>query len=162
MEKYVEHKEEAIKGIKLADHILTVSFPLVQDPKLLKFVLKNVHVAMENTIAMMLSYERTYKRIPPYNENFSGMLRYLKPVLSRYNLSPNYVNFLNEINEYIVDAKKSEVEFIRKEKFVFATKDYDLSTLSATQIKEFLSKAKLFMNQAIGVIEQNEQLNRKR
>lgn len=158
MERFEECKEKAIKHMNLADHVLTMTYPLVQDPKLLKLVLKNIYLAMENTLAMLLNFERYYKRIPPFTENYDAMLHIAKPVFEKYKISTNYLSFLSEIKEILNKQKESDVEFVRKDKFVFADKDYDLNAVSLNEIKEHIAKAKLFMQQIINVVE-NERSN---
>ena len=156
MRDYEVAREKAIKQIRLADHILTMTYPLVNDPKLLKLVMKNIYLSMESTIAMLLHYERFYKRIPPFTENFQVMLERLHPVLKKHNISTEYVIFLNRLNEIMNKQTESDIEFVRKDKFVFASRDYYLSIISTNELKDYLAKAKVFMQQLIGVVDENE------
>ena len=162
MERYAQARENAVKQLSLADHVLTMTYPLVQDPKLLKLVMKNVYLAMESTVIMLLQYERNYKRVPVFNETFPSMIPLLGNVLERYRISRGYIGFLNEIQEMMDRQAESDVEFVRKDKFVFATKDYDLSTISTKEIKDYLAKAKLFMQEIMGVVKENERITGKR
>ncbi len=162
MEKYEIARDTAIKRIKVADHILTMTYPLVQDPKLLKVVMKNMFLALQNAILMLLYYERLYKRIPPFPENFDSLMPYLKKVLTKYNISTGYIGFINEIREIMQKQKESQVEFIRKDKFVFASHDYELSVMTNKELKDYIAKTKLFMQQATKVVEENERIIGKR
>ncbi|MBN2367939.1 hypothetical protein JXC34_02895 [Candidatus Woesearchaeota archaeon] len=162
MEDYEKFREEAARKIGFADHILTMTYPLVNDPKLLKVVMTNTYLAMENTVSMLLHYERLYKRIPPFHNNFEVMLRFLNPILERYGISTGYIGMLNEIKEISEKQKESDVEFVRRDKLVFASRDYDLSSLSISDIKTMLEKAKFFMKEIFGVIEKNERIDGKR
>ena len=101
MERYEECRDSALKQINLADHVLTMTYPMVQDPKLLKVVVKNIYQAMESTIAMMLNYERYYKRVPPFTENYEVMLEMSRPIFTNYKISTGYIGFLNEIKEIL-------------------------------------------------------------
>ena len=64
MEKYEEIRDKAIKNIKIADHMLTQTYPLVKDPRLLLTVLENVFLSLTNAIGALLYFERLYKRVP--------------------------------------------------------------------------------------------------
>jgi len=161
MEKYSIARDNALKHMKVADHLLTMTYPLVQDPKLLKVVIKNTFLSLQNTVFMLLYYERLYKRIPPFTENLDSVLPYLKKILLRYNISTGYINFINEVRETIQKQRDANVEFIRKEKFVFASKDYDLNIITKKELKDYITKAKLFMHQSMGVIKENERLTGK-
>jgi hypothetical protein len=162
MEKYEEAKAKAVKHMKVADHVLTMTYPLVQDPKLLKFVMTNMHTALENIVSMILYYERLYKRVPPFPENFDSMLTYLRPALKRYDISTGYIPYINEIRTVIRRQKESDIEFMRKDKFVFASKNYELSYITEAKIKDYLAKAKLFMQQILDVIKEEERITGKR
>ncbi len=156
MEKYEIARDNAVKRMKVADHILTMTYPLVRDPKLLKLVMKNMYLALQNAILMLLYYERLYKQIPPFHENFDTLLPYLKKSLHKYGISIGYIGFINEIKEVMQRQKESEVEFVRKDKFVFASRDYDLSVMTNKELKDYIAKTKLFIQQVTEVIEENE------
>lgn len=162
MERYEECRENALKQMNLADHMFTMTYPLVQDPKLLKVVMKNLYSSMENTLLTLLSYERYYKRVPPFTENYDAMLELCKKVFPKYGISTGYISFLNEVKEAMDVQRASDIEFVRKEKMVFASKDYDLNTLSVKEIKDYIAKAKLFMQETMTLVEKNERITRKR
>ena len=162
MEKYETAREDALKHIKIADHVFTMTYPLVNDPKLLKLVLKDMSVAAQSALAALLQYERLYKRVPPFTENFESMLQLSAGVFQTYGISQGYINFLRELKEMHEKQKESEVEFVRKENFVFASRNYDLSTISTKEMKEYLAKTKLFIKETLEVVNENEGRNRKR
>jgi hypothetical protein len=162
MERYQQCRDESERLMKLADHVLVMTYPLVQDPKILKVVLKNVYEAMFNTLCYLLNYERYYKRVPPFTENYAAMVEMAKSVFLKYKISTGYIGFLNEIKEAVQIQKDSDVEFVRKEKVVFASKDYDLSSISVKELKEFIAKAKLFMQDINRVVKENERIDGKR
>jgi len=162
MEKYQQCKVESQKSMKLADHVLTMTYPIVQDPKVLKVVLNNVYESMFKTLGYLLNYERYYKDIPPFTENYSVMVEIAKPIFIKYKISSGYIGFLYEIKETVDSQKQSDVEFVRKEKVVFASKDYDLNSISVKELKEYIAKAKLFIQDVSRVVEENERINGKR
>ncbi|NTV23794.1 MAG: hypothetical protein HGA85_05470 [Nanoarchaeota archaeon] len=147
--------------IQVADHVLVMTYPMVQDPKLLKLVLKNTYLAMQSTMASLLHYERYYKRVSPFTENYIAMLQLVRPVFEKYKISKGYVGFLTELYETNERQKRSDVEFVRKDKMVFASKDYDLCAVSVIELKDIVAKGKLFMNAVNGVIKEDERRNGK-
>jgi hypothetical protein len=151
-ERYQECRESALRHMTLADHMFTMTYPLVQDPKLLKVVVKNLYTSMEQSLAALLNYERYYKRVPPFTENLGAMLDLARPVFEKYKISHGYIGFINELKEVLDLQKDSDVEFVRKEKVVFASKDYDLNSISVKEIKDYIAKAKLFMHEVMGVV----------
>ena len=92
MEQFQTAREEAIKKLKIADHMLTITYQLVQDPKLLLAVLDNIYTAMEKAMSSVLYYERLFKRIPPFPENFEAKLIMFKTrVQPKYKINNDYL-----------------------------------------------------------------------
>jgi len=71
MEKFQELRELSKKRIRVADHMLTMTYPLVQDSKLLLAVVENIFLALTYIMGSVLHYERTFKRIPLFQDDFS-------------------------------------------------------------------------------------------
>ena len=149
---YLEHKKQAISNLKIADHILIMTYPIVQDPKLLKTVLERLYIAIENAMATLLFFEKQQRKISAFNASYVAMLEIIRTPLIKYNISPNYLIFLNELNDIYQLQKKSDVEFIRKEKFVFTNKDYKLNIITKEDMKKYLIKGKLFINEINDVV----------
>jgi hypothetical protein len=154
--------DSAQKHYKVADHIFSMTFPLSNDPKLLKLVQKNIFLCLKGTLKGLYEYESLNKRTQGCQDDFKSMIKDALPLFERYNLSKGYVDFLLEIEEINQKQKSSSVEFIRKEKFVFASSDFDLTYISAKEVKASLAKAKLFMQEVLGVVKENERINGKR
>ena len=162
MEKYLEAKKKALKNLYIADHILTMTYPLIQDPKLLLAVCENIFLGLTNSIASLLYFERLYKRIPPFHDNFESKYNMFKMrCVERFNISKEYLKFILEIKEIIYENKKSPVTFSKKNKFVICSDNYKLKTLSLEELKQYLEKAKLFIHEICSIIEKNERIFRK-
>ena len=147
MEEHYILKEKAVKHMKIADHILHMTYPLVQDPKLLKLVMKNLNLSINNAISALLYYKNK-----SYYDDFDTKIIALKKILIRNNISREYLSFLKEFNSMQKNQEKSDVEFIRKEKFVFSGNDYKLNVITKKEMKEYIIKGKLFLNDILGVI----------
>ena len=145
MERYNEEREGALKKIRVADHMLTMTYPIVQDPKILMAVLENIFQSMESSISSILYYERKYKRIPPFQDTFESKFNMFRMrCVERYSIPKEYLTLISEIKEIILKHKESPIEFRRKDKFVICSENYDIKTISIKDIKDFLIKSKLF------------------
>ncbi|MBW2999063.1 hypothetical protein KY339_00180 [Candidatus Woesearchaeota archaeon] len=157
MEKYQETREKAVKNIKIADHMLTQTYPLVRDPKLLLVIIENIFLSLTNAIACLLNYERDYKRIPPFQDNFESKFNMFKMrVAQRYGISNDYLTFIQDIKSILVSHRKSPVEFVRKDVFVICSDDYKMHTINTSQIKDYIAKTKLFIQQIGGIVDNYE------
>ncbi len=132
------------RRIQVADHFLTQTYPLVQDPKLLVNVLDGVLRATEELIDAMLQYEREEGRIPAYHEgNFVAKLALIRgDVAKRYNFGHIDLAMIAEMQELLHAHRNSTIEFSRRGQFVMAHEDYRLATLSVDKIKTYLTRTK--------------------
>lgn len=133
------------KHINLADHILTQTYPLVEDTKILINVIYNIHKAIFMTISMALEHERNFKKIPPYHKNQESMINSFTFIQKK--LKNNYIPFIESINEIIKKHKESPIEFTRKDKFVICSEDYKIRTISVKEMKKYISMSKIFLNE---------------
>lgn len=163
MEKFQEAREKARKKLKIADHMITMTYPLVQDTRLLISVMENLFLALTNSMASVLYYERLFKRIPPFHDNFDSKFNMFRAkVVPRYKIDTSNIHMLNEIKDVIIQHKKSPVEFTRKDMFVIASDSFNLKTISVDQIKKYISKTKIFLDEMESIVSKNEQIFGKR
>jgi hypothetical protein len=143
---YLKLKDAAQNHLKTADHLLTMTYPLVNDTKLLKLVFRDIHLSLENMVAALLAFKgiRT--------SGLKDDLEILKPVLRESGISQGYISFLAEFESLVSKQKGSDVEFIRKEKFVFASPEYELDYVNAKYLKDAIMKGKLFLKEIVEVI----------
>ena len=161
MEKFQVLRENAKKTVRMADHILTVTYPLLKDPKILVSAAKNIFSAAEQAMTSVLEHERLFKRIPSYQDNFESKFRVFKEkIVPRHNISPGNVKTIRELKDILSAHKESPVEFTRKEKYVICSDDYDMKTLSEKQLKNHLKNTKIFIEQASLLTTKNERIFR--
>jgi hypothetical protein len=161
MEEFQLARNKALEKIKLADHMLTQTYPLVKDPKLLVAVIENIFLALTNGIASILHYERTFKRVPPFMDNFENKFAVFKQnCVERHSLGRETVDLISEIKEAVIAHRKSPVEFARKDNFVICQDDYKLKTISVEKIKNYISSTKSFLNKVSTIVSKNETIFR--
>ena len=161
MEKFQEYRQKARSRLKVADHMITMTYPLVKDSRLLLSVLENLFLALTNSMASVLHYERTFKRIPPFHDTFDSKFNMFRAkVVPKYKIDKKYVEMINEIKDLIIMHKKSPVEFTRKDTFVIANGGYKLKTVTIEKIKEYIQQTKVFLKQMEDIVSKNEQIFR--
>ena len=157
MERFQELRGIAKNKIQLADHILTTTYPLVKDAKLLLVVLENIFLGMTNAMSSVLYYERIFKRVPPFTDNFSSKLDlFREKVQRRYKVDESYLSLIQTIKELIVLHKQSPVEFVKQDRLVICSENYSIKTVTPEQIKNYLNKAKLFIQEASNIVSKDE------
>ena len=161
MEKFQELREQAKKKLQLADHILTMTYPLVKDSRLLIAAVENLFLAFTNGMNSVLYYERLFKRIWPFPDNFTSKFDVFKDkCVKRYELDAEYLKIMRDIKDIIVAHKKSPMEFSRKENFVICSDNYRMRSISANELKVYVEKAKLFIKTVSTIVSKDEKIFR--
>ena len=144
MELFEIEKVSAIKSLKSADHILTMTFPLIKDPKLLLAVLQNVCKSFDHGANAVLQYEYMYKRISRVPEELNLKIKYLNS--NRLKIEKSLLHTYVELKQLNEGYKKSPVTFSRQNKFIICANDYKTMELTPDLLKNYISKAKVFIS----------------
>lgn len=162
MEKYEELRDIARKKIKIADHMLTMTYPMIKDPKLLLAVMENIFLALTNSIGSLLHYERNYKRVPPFQDTFVSKFNvFRQKCVGRFNIDPELVLMVQEIKDIIMQHKKSPVEFTRNDSFVICSEDYKMKTISLEKMRNYIIKSRLFIQNISSILDKNQEIYNK-
>ena len=146
MEKLKELVKKANQYLNTADHLTYVTYPLVKDIKLLFNIVENLNKALNYGMEAILRYDKLFKRISPYPDNFEAkFLIFQKSCVMRHAIKGEQVSLIEELNTIITKYKKSPMVFQRKDKLVISNHHYRLKTLTINDIKNYLPNAKLFI-----------------
>ncbi len=157
MEKFQQAREKAVRNLRIADHMLYVTYPLVRDNKLLMSITENIFLALTNAMASVLYYERLFKRVPPFHETFDSKYNlFSEKIVPRYNIDRKYLQYLRTIKDIMIAHRESHVEFSRPGKYVICIEDYKTKTISVTELKDMLKVAKEFVAMCNSIVEKNE------
>jgi len=161
MEKFQELRDAADKKLKLADHILTMTYPLVKDSRLLLSSMENLFLAYTYGMSSLLYYEQLFKRIPQFPDNFSSKFDMFREECSkRYNIDTEHLKIIQDIKEIIVSHKKSPMEFTRNDSLIICNGNYRMKTISAKMIHNYVQKAKLFIKNISTIVSKDESIFR--
>lgn len=159
MERFQVARENAKRTIRIADHMLTITYPMVKDPKLLLAVLENIFLSLTNAMASVLYYERLFKKIPPFHDTFESKYNMFKAkIMHKYDVSPLTMQMMTDIKEIIVEHKKSPIEFTRQNKFVICSDSYNMKTISMEQLKKYIADTKIFVERMSQLTRKNEEI----
>ncbi len=159
MEKFQALREEALKNLKNADHLLSVTYPLIGDSKILLNVADNIFLALTNAMGAILHHDRLFKYIPPFNDNFEGKFMAFKDKCSKRNkIDQSYIKLIEEVKEIVVLHKKSPVEFRRKDRFIICTSNYRIKAITMNMLKDYLKKTKEFISIMQLITRKNERI----
>lgn len=133
------HKIE--KSLRIADHMVYITYPLIKDPHLLKNILEQLHSIANKLVEFILDYEIKQKKIKSKSlsleENFSILLN----CSSNFRISKEEFENLKELIEIGFKQKNSITEFTRKERLVFMFNS-KIQSISLEQLKKYLTNLK--------------------
>lgn len=139
--------DKANRLFQTADHLTYVTYPVVNDVKLIITIMENIYSSLIAGMEAILNYDRMYKRISPLPDNFSARLDVFKNKCApRYNIDRNYILLINDLKNILEQRKKSQMEFVRKDKFVIMNGSFRAQTLTIDKVKLYLSESKEFIN----------------
>ena len=154
MESYTVLMEESKKDIKIADHMINVTYPLIKDPKLIVSVAERLYFSLMNAVNALLGYEHAYKRIDTYPEDYEKKIEVFNThLVKQYNLDNAILNLIKELKVLVDFRKKSPVEIVQKDKLVVYSSGYNTKSIKFDVIKSYVQEAKVFINKVNGIIE---------
>jgi len=142
---FIKHINEAERRIKIVDHFLYVTFPLLNDHKLLLKTLNELNEATINCVNAILQYEYYSKRIPLTKDQRTNFRIFTNKCSQRYNIEEQEMKTINEIINLYKTHKESPLEFVRENKIIIISDDLDemrTTTITIEKIKEFLQISK--------------------
>jgi|TARA_B100001964_G_C14254832_1_gene611831 hypothetical protein len=157
MEKFQELRSAANKKLQLADHMLTMTYPMVKDPHLLLSSVENLFLTFSYGMGSVLHYERVFKRIPPFPDNFTSKFELFRDKCTKkYGIDTEYLKIIKDLRDIIIAHRKSPIEFSRNERFVICNGDYRTRAISLNEVKSYVQKAKLFIKNVSTIVSKDE------
>ena len=142
MEIFEKHLQQAIKSLKLAGHITYVTFPLVNEKRLLLKIFDEVYMSIICSINAILHYEYFYKKIKLYKNSRDNLATFTNKCAKKYSLTNEQTKIIKEIIEINKKYKKSAMEFVKKDKLVILSDNLVTQTLDINLINKYLLLAK--------------------
>ena len=136
MEKFKEDFQKAIRSIKIADHMTYVTYPLVNEKRLLLKIFTEITNSITYCISCILDYEKINSR-PPIELFIENA--------PKYEINKTQIKKIQEILKINQKHKESAMEFVKKNKIVILSDNLRTQTLDIYKIKEFLLIAKEFL-----------------
>ncbi len=150
----------AVQQYQVAVHLLTVTFPLAKEPKLLVGITFNLTSAFEYTIEALLVYEKRLGLISAYAEEMElkGKLRLFKEKsVVRNKIPVKYLHLLSQMQHLQQLHKTCPTEFQRGNKLVMCTSRYEMHTVSINDIKNYVGETKEFLGLIAQIINKSHQ-----
>jgi hypothetical protein len=127
---------KALKQYDMAHHLLHVTFPLVQDQKLLLGIIQNLSSSMELALEALLEHENEAKSTVN-----SNVIIAKSKFSQKHGLNPGHFDLITELKEIVQLHRQSPMEFQRGNRFVICEANYRMRVISAKDIQEYIQQA---------------------
>ena len=155
MEKVLENLQEAERIIKKIDHLLYVSFPLVQDKKLILNAVIEIKNAVKICINIILQQEYFYRRIKLYNQPSINFKTFEEKCSKRYDIGKQEIKLISELFEISEIYKQSPFEFVKNDKIVILSENSKAYSITLGKAKQFLNMGRDILIKTRDRIEKN-------
>ena len=136
----------AAKNIQIADHMMYVTLPIVNERRLLLKIFDEIYKAIINCMYSLLYYEFSLGRVKLSDVLSENIALFLK--LSQRNLlSREQLKLIQEIIVVHERHSESALEFVRREKVVIMSDSLGVKSLDVRKTKEYLLVAKELLMQ---------------
>ena len=144
MEQHEKDLKEAVRHLQIADHMTYVTFPLINEHRLLLKIFDEIYNSIINCVNSILNYEYLYKRIQLYDNHGDNLDTFVR-IAKDYELSNEQVKRIREVIDLNKKHKQSAMEFVRRDKVVIMSDSLSTKVLDLRIIKEYLLLAKELM-----------------
>ena len=109
MPDYTTSLKSAHRNVLVADHMLTQTYPLVKDAKLLLAVMDNVFLGLSHSLDSLLFYMRDKKLIPPFHDSFDSKYNTFKlNIAKKFDFSSEEINLILDVKKLIEELPNDQ------------------------------------------------------
>ena len=160
---YLERREDALKRLKTADHMLNVMYSSINEPKILLATVENIFLGLSSSIAALLYYELSLRRVPAFQDTFDAKYNLFKTRTGlKYGFDKSYFLLIEKVKDIVKRHNQSPVEFSRKSKFMICDSDYGIEELTKEKVNQYLDKSIDFYKIVHKIIDDDENIFGKR
>ncbi len=146
METFHTLMRDAALRLKNADHMVYVTYPLINDPKLIIVIIEHLYHALLNALNALIKYEYHQKRLYYMPQTLTETVRLLRDqLMDDYRFSLHIPAIFDELHRLIEFRKKSPIEFVRKANFVICDTNYSTHMINFQKIKKYDQEIKSFI-----------------
>jgi hypothetical protein len=132
---YQEEAKNAFMACNRADHLLTKTYPQINDPKLLLSVADALKDATINGIVAFLTFKEMNQMAKDLNVQVT---LFKEHCVREFKLKEDIFPVLDALQNIDGARQVSPVEFRRKQKYVICSEDYNMNVLDERLMKKHL------------------------
>lgn len=145
-EKVLKLIAEALKAFSTADHLAFVTYPLLQDPRLMLVMAQNIDRALTGGMNALLHLDvyRQQIRVLPMDMQ-SRMQLFEEYTARQHHIPKSVVQSLREVKGILQKHAESPVEFTRNGRLIICDDAYQMRILDMDRVKGYLAESRTLM-----------------
>lgn len=143
MADFGDSLRNAEKYLLNADHLISVTFKVVDDKRILLNVLENLYKSLLYGIDSILKYEAATKKARLFKESRKN-LQLFKMIADAYSITSSEMRFIDEIFYITKKHKESSMEFLKNDKVIIMSDDLPYY-LQISTIQKYIENTKLIL-----------------
>ncbi len=146
--KHLENLQKAVHDMRIADHMIYVTYPIIKDKRLLLKTLDQIYSSITLTINAILQYDYINKRVTLSKNAQENFDTFVTKCANRYNLTQEEIADIKELLYLTESHRKSPLEFSRKDRIVIMSENLKTAIIDSEKLKKHLNLAKNLINKA--------------
>lgn len=118
MEKFFENIQKTEEELRTIDHIVYVTFPLINDKNILIKSLLKIKESVVRCINLILQYEYFHKRIELSNNPTKNFMLFKEKCSMKYSIGESEIRAIENLFDLVKSHRQSPMEFIKNGKVV--------------------------------------------
>lgn len=151
MEKILREIQEAEKIIHSIDHLIYVTYPLINEPKIFIRCLEELGIAVRKIISCVLLYESFFKKIKIYESPEKNLLTFFEKCSPKYKITKIQIEQIKGLLEIVDEHKKSQIEFKRGKNYIILNNE-KIKMINLEKVKEFIFLSKSLISNSKEII----------
>jgi len=140
-----------------AENILNLLYPQSRNQRLFLPALENTFLALHTGLNALLRHDlKRFSMRLPKGESFQERLPAFRASLKRNGLSFSYATTALEMFRIIQRHSESPMEFSREGRLIICDEKFNMQQLSYEQLKGYMLKTKIFIDELSALLKQNE------
>jgi len=147
-EEIIELIKESKRNIKVADHIVNVTYKVIKDEKLLINVLRKIRVAIRLIIKAFILVEKSKKKLVAidFDKDAERAISTFKiKVAPKYGIEKKFIRLITVVEEMLHTYEKSSLNIVKNNQIYIAQEDYTLRVINQNDVKKYINITKDFI-----------------
>ncbi len=139
----------------IVNQVLTITYPLARDAKLLLTAVENIFLSMHYALQAFLTHEHDHARLRAIPDTYEARVQKAKSLMPEHR---DALQSMTELRGIIMKHQQSPIEFNRQDRYVICSDKYQLTVITLDMIKKAHEKSKVFIHEVATILEKKPYL----